>query len=524
MLFARVIVGTLFLAGALLLRSSGSEDILSFRFPPIYIYAGAIYASSLLVFLFASIERLRYPLLNGLSIFDLGLVTWLVLYTGASSSPFIFLYLLIIIGAAMLGQRRGALIMTALSMALLGGALVVEFYGRLPFDFLTRAQSASNSELLVTSFYNISAFYLVGILSSYLAERLQSAGAEIDRLDEDISILKGLQERIIDNVASGLLTIDEQGRVLIVNRQAERILGVTKASVWRKSITELLPGIERKAGDEDSRLELAYPHPDGTTRFLGYSTSNIRIDADRIGSIVVFQDLTRMKELESAVKRQEKLAALGSMAAGIAHEIRNPLGSISGSLQLLRQHGSDVSEDDRQLLGIALREIDRLNGLINDFLTYARPARRAESEVPLARVVDEVLEGVRKSDDTGADVSFVNSVPDKLRLRADPNTLRQIFLNLVLNAVQAGAKRIEVTGQGDAQGVDLVMTDNGSGIAPEIQNRLFEPFFSTKSTGVGLGLAIVYRIMEEYQGSIGVQSQPGKTALTLHFPRDSSPK
>jgi two-component system sensor histidine kinase PilS (NtrC family) len=521
-LLARVILASLFVLGALLLRYSGTDSALTFRLLPIYLYTAAIYASSLLVaWLFERGHPLAALLLpSGITGLDLTLVFGLTFLTGGSNSPFLFLYLFIIIGGSMLRLRRGGLILTAIAMVLLGLTFLAEYHDRLPHVYLVRYQHSSNSELLMTAFYNITAFYVVGILSSYLAERLRTAGERIDRLDFDISMLRNLQNRIVENIASGLLTLDEQGRILIANRQAERILGTPAARLRGASIARVLPGLQL-AGDADLRRELAYAGAEGEPRFLGYSVSTIPIEPGRVGSVVVFQDLTRMKQLEGAVKRQEKLAALGSMAAGIAHEIRNPLGSISGSLQLLRQQASIGGDEERQLLDIALREIDRLNGLVSEFLSYARPVPRPAAAVNVRAFVDEVLGGLR-NDARFAAVTLRNEAAGDAVVNADPHGLKQALINLVLNALQAGAGEVRVAAAAAGAETVIEVTDNGRGIAPEALAHLFEPFFSTRADGVGLGLAIVYRIVEENRGRIAVESQPGKTVMRLTLPKEAA--
>ena len=522
-MIARTVLGTLFIASVLALKLSGAPDVLTFSYTPIYIYTLAIYATTpVLGYIHRRQERwLSLAFTYGLTSVDLALVSWLALYTGGSSSPFLFLYLFIIIGAAMLRQRRGALIMTALSMVLLGSIIVLEFHGKLPQIYLTQVHTATSAELLVAAFYNIFAFYLVGILSSYLAERLRTASEEIDRRDLDISILKGLQDRIIDNVASGLLTLDDQGRILLANRQAEKVLGIPVSRLVRENIARAMPGLRMLDGDADNRQELHYIHPDGHAQSLGYSLSRIRLDARRLGFIVVFQDLTRMKELESRMKRQEKLAAVGSMAAGIAHEIRNPLGSISGSLQLLRKPSEMSEEETGELLSIALREVDRLNALVGDFLSYARPMRNAMEEIAPGELFEEITRTLQNAPATPPNVNFVNQAPPEILLHADKASTRQIFLNLILNAIQAHASRIELRASSTPRDITIEFEDNGDGIPAQAMQRLFEPFFSTKSEGVGLGLAIVYRVMEEYHGSVQVESRPGHTVFKLTFPKES---
>ncbi len=521
-LFARTLVATLFLLTALTFEWTGTEKLLTFRATPIYVYAGATYFSSLALAWLSARRRGWAPLVFHyvLTGFDLIVVTWLSLVTGGSASPFLFLYLLIIVGAAILGIRRMAVLTSALSMIGLGSVFLLEWWGKLPSDFLMQPHRANSSDLLATAFYNISAYYLVGILSSYLSERVRLAGEEIDRRDVDISILRGLQERIIENVPSGLITVDNLGRILLFNRQAERILGLSGAKLWGFDLRQLIPGLVLHPSGVDERAEIDYRHPDGKPRSLGYSVSGIRLDARRDGLVVIFQDLTRMKELEGVVLRQARLAAVGEMAAGLAHELRNPLGSISGCLQLLRQQVAQMGDDERELLAIALREIDGLNHLVDDFLTYARPSRREPSLLSPGDLFAGVVESVRVSPLMPDDFSYAGEVAADLKLRADAHTLRQVFLNLVTNALQAGATRLTLRGWKTDAEIALEIEDNGAGFSPEAMHRLFEPFYTTRPEGVGLGLAIVYRVMEQHRGSVTVRSVPGQTVMKLTFPLD----
>jgi two-component system, NtrC family, sensor histidine kinase PilS len=519
-LFGRAFLGTLFLLAALAVEWSELGGLLNFSPAPIYIYAAAIYASSFFFFLMAVYREdwSRFIFSTALPAMDLGLITWLALYTGGSTSPFLFLYLFIIIGAAVLNLRRGAIIIAALSMVLLGCILLLEYYGNLPHRFLYHTHNATESELLITAFYNITAFYLVGILSSYLAERLRRAGEELDRRELDISILKDIHTRIIDNVSSGILTLDEYGRILLANKPAERILGTTGHALWGRPVQGVLPHIVLQDDERGLRRELQYDAADGDARSLGYSVSHIQLEPGRVGSIVVFQDLTRMKDLEQEVMQQAKLAAVGTMAAGLAHEIRNPLGSISGSLQLLRQQLDALGDEERQLLGIALKEIDQLNDLVNNFLYYAKPFRQQSTPFKLRGLLEEVVEALKHSPDTPSGVVIENRVSDTIELTADPNAIRQVAANLIANAVQAEADHVVLRADPTQDGLLVEFVDNGVGFAPDAMGRLFEPFFTTKAEGVGLGLAIVYRVMEEYQGTVKVQSKPGQTVMTLFFP------
>jgi len=238
-----------------------------------------------------------------------------------------------------------------------------------------------------------------------------------------------------------------------------------------------------------------------------------------IGTIVIFQDLTELREMESRLKREERLAAVGRLAAGIAHEIRNPLASISGSIEMLRS-GLSVESEDRRLMDIILRETDRLDGLISEFLTYVKPVRHRMGRVDLEHVLRETAEALRATD-AGRNVSLSLPPPGTLHaIRGDRDHLKQVAWNLLLNAVQAtrGQGKVEIRGadsrlgrSGDVVIVEVV--DDGVGISPEDLPRIFEPFFTTKERGTGLGLAMVHKVVEAHGGHIEVESEPGHGAV-----------
>ena len=235
---------------------------------------------------------------------------------------------------------------------------------------------------------------------------------------------------------------------------------------------------------------------------------------------MIFQDLTELREMETRLKREERLAAVGRLAAGIAHEIRNPLASISGSIEMLRE-GKGVAAEDSRLMNIILRETDRLDGLITEFLQYVKPMKRRAAKVQMLDVLRETIEALRATDG-GRDVTFVLPDGPLAAVRGDRDQLKQVVWNLLLNAMQAtgGKGRVEVRATNSRLGEQgevmlLEVRDDGVGIPPEEIGRIFEPFFTTKERGTGLGLAMVHKIVEAHEGHIEVESQAGKGATFL---------
>jgi signal transduction histidine kinase len=266
---------------------------------------------------------------------------------------------------------------------------------------------------------------------------------------------------------------------------------------------------------------------DGSTVLIGMTASLLKDDADVVrGIILVFQDITKMIEMENQVRIQERLATVGSLAAGIAHEIRNPLASLSGAIQVL-QGELDLKVDNKHLMDIVVRETDRLNSIITEFLEYARIKTAQNDRVELLPVLDETIMLLKNSRDFAADIRISHTVDRHVVIHGDAQRLRQVFWNLLINACQAmpHGGEIMVTARpyskvdGDSPWCEISIVDTGSGISREDRDKIFNPFFTTKTGGTGLGLAIVYRIIEDHRGTITLDSIPGKgTKFIIRLP------
>jgi two-component system sensor histidine kinase PilS (NtrC family) len=335
-----------------------------------------------------------------------------------------------------------------------------------------------------------------------------------------------LHQDIVRSLSSGLVTTDPQGTVLTVNAAAAEMLGVAPAAFDGAAIEALLPGVSALLPTDPQaevrRADLTVKAGAGELT-LGVSVSPLRdVREQVIGRVINFQDLTELKRLEQHMRRAERLATVGQLAAGVAHEIRNPLASISGSIELLRQ-APQVSEDDRSLMTIVTREIDRLNALITDLLDYANPRPPQVVEFDLVVLVDETLQ-VARQDRALADIALTVTAPARLPIAADPAQLRQVLWNLVRNAADAaaaGGRHVGVTIRDEpaVAGVAIEVTDDGPGIPAEQVARIFDPFFTTKRRGTGLGLATCHALVADHAGRIDVDSAPGRgTTMIVRLP------
>jgi len=366
---------------------------------------------------------------------------------------------------------------------------------------------------------NLAAIAGVAVLALNLGQQIQRTTRSLETEREAAADLYALHEDIVRSLSSGLITVSLHGRVLALNQAACDILGCEPGGALGRAVNALLPGVEavldRVAPDGTLRRGDLLVPGDPDDRYFGVSVSPLRNNRDQlIGRIINFQDLTELRRMEAQVKRAERLAALGTLAAGIAHEIRNPLASISGSIELLRGAPAD---DVAALMAIVTREVDRLNAMIADLLDYANPQRRELVPFDLAALVDETLRVfVQDRGFEGIEVRLAAGSPTEgIRLEGDPAKLRQVLWNLLRNAAEAaagGGKHVSVRVGGDDLTSTVEVTDDGPGLDPTVLERVFDPFFTTKRSGTGLGLATSHNIVADHGGRIEVDSQPGKGA------------
>ena len=457
---------------------------------------------------------------------DLLLTSVLVHATGGGNSGFIFLYFIDVVAVSLLAQRRGAAVVAAASAVLIVGISLAGYARWLP---LVPGQSwypwdIARGALAVRLTLNVSALAAVGVLATHLASQTRQAGERLTRHERYAGDLATLHENTIRSLTSGLVTLDLDGRVTSVNDAACEILGIPGVLLFGASLDRHLPalaGVLSGLRQEGTlrRGEITAVRPDSAVRNLGISAAPLSDSAGNIvGRVLHFQDLTELRRMQIKVERAERLAGIGRLAAGIAHEIRNPLASISGSMEMLKTSpGADA--DSRQLMDIAVREVDRLNRLITDLLEYARPRTEERQRVDLGELVSEIARAFQQERRPGVALSL--QIDPDVSMEAASGQLRQVVWNLVRNAAEAmpagGEIRVRVTKEGGGHPL-LIISDTGAGIPKAHLERIFEPFYSTKVSGSGLGLATVARIVDDHRGHIDVDSDPGRgTTFTVRF-------
>ncbi len=461
---------------------------------PLYAVIALTYAASLVLSVLLRLRRAERAVAVAEIALDVAIAAAVVATTGLTDSVFVFMFLLAIVNGGILLHRRGAAAATALAFAVYGG-LVLALH---PAPLTLRA----------TLFAHASAFLATGALAGYLAEQLRRTGEKLVASESDLAAVTALHESIVQSVTSGLLTLDPEGRITFLNRAGEEITGFALSDVKWQEAARFFPGFEPAARGE-ARFESARRG----RLLLGYTSFELRgPKGSSAETAVIFQDLTELRAMEESVQRSKRLADLGQVAAGLAHELRNPLASISGCVELLRG-ASGLSDEDKRVLGIVLRETGRLDALLTRFLEFTRPAPPQRRRVDLSAVAGETLD-VFARDPAANGVEIERSLA-LAPVACDPDQLRQVLWNLLANAAQAmresgKGRRIRVACEPlAAGGASVTVEDEGPGIPADAAARIFTPFFTTKANGTGLGLAVVQRIADAHGGSVSVETPPG---------------
>ncbi len=464
---------------------------------------------------------------------DALIVSAFIYFTGGVTSYFSSVYVLPVVAASVVQFRRGGLLVATLSAVLYGGVVLTQYLtaaGYMHDPWLVSPVLPPRSVAQYTYVLNVFGFFAVALLSGSLADRVRTTGARLEQASNQIADLQALNQHVIDSLPSGLATTDNTGRILTFNRAAENITGRPSASVVGRPISEVLHIPEDAVGaltpeldgGRARRMEAHYMRG-GQHVEIGLSIAYLQTPGGRAGYLVTFQDVTDIKKLERDARLQQRLAAVGEMAAGIAHEIRNPLASMSGSIQILR-HELPLSAEQGQLMDIVLRESERLNTTIGSFLAYARPQKFAIARFDARRALNDAALLLRNSAEVqDGHVIEVDVPKSELWYDADEGQIKQIVWNLASNGLRAMPKggRLRLIGSVDAPngGVVITVQDEGIGIPAEELDGLFQPFHGRFAQGSGLGLAIVHRIVTDYNGEIQVSSQPGKgTTVAVHLP------
>lgn len=530
----RLLVATVLLGAAVMaqLRTPGALPI-----TPFYFLVGVTFAISL--GFIASLRLVdRLPWLTDVHFaIDAIVVSAAVFITGGVESLFVILYMLPIVAASTVQFRRGGLQIAGLNTILFFGVVVAQYlsaegYLDLPYGNLVDRDLPPVNLAQYTVALNAFGFFAVAMLAGSLAERARRGEAQLEQATEEIADLQAFNQYVLDNLVSGLATADADNRIVTFNRSAMLITGNDGALPIGQPAAEVLQlptafaaGLTQDlARVRSKRTDYTYRQPKGTVIDLGLSVATLPLPDGSRGFIYTFQDVTEIKRFEQSARLQQRLAAVGEMAAGIAHEIRNPLASMSGSMQMLKQE-LPLTSDQAHLMDIVLKESERLNQTIKSFLAYARPQRFSPQQLDLRMIVKETAMLLRNSTEVG-ERHQIEVVQDEapVMVEADEAQVRQIVWNLATNGLRAmpGGGTLHLGAILDPtpeKHAVLLVEDEGVGIAPEEIDSIFQPFRGSFGKGTGLGLAIVHRIVSDYGGNIDVKPRSGGgTVFRVTFP------
>jgi two-component system sensor histidine kinase PilS (NtrC family) len=536
-MLARLVTVTLILGSALVFNITESKSLGSPEYIGLTTLIIATYTSTIG---YVMLIRRGFNLAT-LSLVQVGadavLITGVVFLTSGVDSIFTFLYFLSIFSGATLLGRRGAMFAASASSIGIGLTATIQFTASAGLlEMLPQLSAARGRVPVYVMLIHLVAFYTVAFLSGYLTEKLGQVGSELERRQLDLRALRALNDDIIRSVDTGLIALDDQNRILFANDAADRITEQPlTAMVFHRlgdRLPELVGALERltRRGERyrEDLLLSTLASPDA--RFVSISLSPLRNAVGQpSGWIVLLEDVTQIRALKEEVEQQQRLASLGNMAAGIAHEIRNPLAAISGSAEMLKMN-ADLADDDKELLDIVLREVDRLNGLIREFLDYARPRSIHLRQTELTGMVRELVRIFIQDHELVGTSTITLDAPEEGSVVAliDPDRIRQVIWNLLRNAFQASPPSSTIlvrihretqTPMGDSARISI--EDEGAGLTPETLEKIFEPFFTTKFDGTGLGLATSHRVVSEHGGQLRAENRPsGGARFTLVLPLD----
>jgi len=442
---------------------------------------------------------------------DIVLVSLVIYVTGGIESSFNFLYPLVVIVACILLPRVWAYLTAAFAFILYGAVLELTYFEIIPSYSTTHPElKALQAIILVNLFGYLTVAYLAGLLVS----KLRQAHVELQDTSGALENLQALHENIIQSVTEGLITTGLDGHITFVNSAAQKLLERSHAELAGEAIHRLfldsLPQVESERAHAEVRLLM----PNGFRKTFRVLVSALVIpERGTVGYVYTFDDLTEIRRLEREIRTQDRLAAVGRLAAAIAHEIRNPLTSIAGAVHLLSGI-PDLSDEHRQLLQIVTRESERLNGIITDFLAYSRSRQYQFKKVDLLPLLEDTLTLLEHR--VAAEKRAI-SVERKYKVReawtlADGDKIKQVFWNFCENAFRAmpqgGTLTISVEDSGNSW--ELSFADTGLGMSPQLVEKVFEPFQSQFEGGTGLGLAIVYQIVQAHEGKVWARSKLGQ--------------
>ena len=538
LMLARVIIVTFLLGIIAFIEIKETESLPRISIVSLYaIILLTYFLSVLYIFLLKFIINLRVNIYIQ-SLADVLLITGLVYFTGGIGSIYPVFYPLVIIYSVLFLGRRGGVLTASAASILYSLLMTLEYYGIIyPFASMAVEEYRFSAGYVFSRiFIHILSFYIVAFLASFVVEQERKTRAVLTERENAFDQLDLLYRSIVESVDAGILTIDLERNVKSFNRAAEEITGFSFAEVENKNINQVLPGYSeledqmRSKWDQNGlarkRVEMLISGKGDRNLALGCSVSYLKDNmGNRIGDILIFQDLTSIKKMEEALEKSKRLAFIGEMAGNLAHEIRNPLASLSGSVQVLK-NGLNLNETDERLMQIILRGKDQLENFMRDFLLLARPASGVYRNIDIKDIVKDVLDSICYVPDWHEETEVIRNLSDHSFILANEKEIRQVIWNLVLNAVQSmpdgGRLTVEtkkVLLEDVREYLEIRIADDGYGIDEDSREKIFEPFYTTREGGTGLGLAIVNRIVEGYNGKIKIENNiEGGTTCVVWLP------
>ncbi|HMK34993.1 MAG TPA: ATP-binding protein [Desulfomonilaceae bacterium] len=528
LMLLRLMVTTLLLGMTIFFQLRETREFFVHPTIPLYVLIGTIFLLSL-------IYAFSLPLMPDLWVFsfvqvmvDVIYATVLIHFTGGASSVFTLLYMFPIITSGILHLRRGALVTASVAAISFGVLVNLEFYDLIPHSVWPWVSPLSRNTpgyLLWVLVVHFTFFFLMAFLSSSLAEQLQKAKTSLNLTEIDYKQLSELHTNIVRSIPSGIITTDEFDHITFINNSGAAFLGTSFASMVNTPLIAVFPFIDDGNAVSNVRREsfLTVKEINGETKHLELTVSDLKgQDAIPRGRLVVFQDVTQIRKMEERVKLSEKQAAYVRIAAGMAHEIRNPLAAIRGATELLTQTPS-VSELEKRLMGIVIKESDRLNSLLGDFLLTVGSQQPSKARIMLTDVVEETLRLFSQDEQRSRGLKLETMINKGVEVEGDRTRLRQAMWNLLANALEAAPDndviRVILETDQDTNSAVFRVHDWGCGIPPELMTRIFEPFTTTKEKGTGLGLSVVLSVVQAHNGTVEVESTSGTgTMFTVKIP------
>ncbi|MEI7449153.1 MAG: ATP-binding protein [Desulfomonile sp.] len=530
LMLLRLLVTSFLLALTLFLNFTDNRHLYFDPAFPLYVLFVAIFILSL-------IYALALPRIQDLWVFsffqvmvDVAYTTALIHFTGGASSTFTLLYVFPIIASGVLHFRRGAMITASAASLVFGFLVMLQFYRFLPesaWPWVSRWRNYDAGYVLWVLIVHFTVFFFVATLAGSVAEQLKNTKISLTLREIAFEKLSDLHTNIVESIPSGIATTDHKARVTFVNSPGTWLLGASMENLLKADLASIFPDIQKEESEDSHRrpTRITVKEVRGDQRQIEYIVSDLKeSDGEPKGRLVVFQDITEIRRMEERAKLSEKQAAFVRIAAGMAHEIRNPLASLRGASELLSLPVSDPTHQQR-LLGIIIRESDRLNTLLNDFIQTVSNRQPKKVTVKLSNLLEELLDLFANDPRLSTGISLKRNIQKGVELEAEQERLKQAVWNLLSNAADASpvGAAIQVSLTTGADEAVLRVQDSGPGIPPEIRGTVFEPFTTTKEFGTGLGLSMVLSIVEAHGGTIDILDCPEPGAVfVIRLPLASS--